>query len=210
VQVRYIVYNESLWRVSAQAFNAVVPAGLPALAAAAAAGEDTRASWEALADAFEAILLGAKFLASSQPHSSSIALGSEAVSINPMDPATVGGSDKGQRVASGSHAAAAAQPAVEGGVVAPTPLNPQQARQDAELEVAVLDCLTDMVLMQCGAAPAETKQRLIATVDTGAARPQALNIPQVCSEGATCKLCLIEWIGLGGFLRGCRNHGLFE
>ncbi len=56
-QVRYIVYHESLWRVSAQAFNAVVPAGLPALAAAATAGEDTAASWEALADAFETFLL---------------------------------------------------------------------------------------------------------------------------------------------------------
>lgn len=56
-QVRYIVYHESLWRVSAHAFNAVVPAGLPALAAAATAGEDTAASWEALADAFETFLL---------------------------------------------------------------------------------------------------------------------------------------------------------
>lgn len=55
--MRYIVYHESLWRVSAQAFNAVVPAGLPALAGAAAAGEDTAASWEALADAFETFLL---------------------------------------------------------------------------------------------------------------------------------------------------------
>jgi hypothetical protein len=57
MEVRYIVYHESLWRISAQAFNAVVPAGLPALAAAATAGKDTAASWEALADAFETFLL---------------------------------------------------------------------------------------------------------------------------------------------------------
>lgn len=68
------------------------------------------------------------------------------------------------------------------GAAAPTPLSAQQARQDAELEVAVLDCLTDAVLTQCAAAPAEMKQRLIATVDAGASRPKELSVPQVGEE----------------------------
>ena len=65
------------------------------------------------------------------------------------------------------------------GAGAPTPLSAQQARQDAELEVAVLDCLTDAVLTQCATAPPEMKERLIATVDAGASRPKELSVPQV-------------------------------
>ncbi len=81
-----------------------------------------------------------------------------------------------------SGAAPAAPQAHHGGLAgagAPTPLSAQQARQDAELEVAVLDCLTDAVLTQCATAPAELKERLIGTVDSGASRPKELSVPQV-------------------------------
>lgn len=192
------MYHESLWRVSAQAFNAAVPAGLPALAAAAAAGEDTSPSWEALADAFETFLLGANVLAAAQPGirprepTSSVA--SDAGMLRAGPPSAEGSASwsasQGQEATSrhpadsGAVTAAAAaqssfQPTALAGPAAPTPQNAQQARQDAELEVAVLDCLTDVVLTQCACAPADMKQRLIATVDAGASRPKELSVPQV-------------------------------
>lgn len=198
------MYHENLWRVSAQAFNAAVPAGLPGLAAAAAAGEDTAASWEALADAFETFLLGANVLALA----GGAALGAEgslASDVGLRRTSTAGGASRsasqtgevssaphadGGAGAPGSlaagHAMAPAPPEHEAlaGAAAPTPLSPQQARQDAELEVAVLDCLTDAVLTQCAAAPPEMKARLIGAVDRGAARPRKLSVPQVRCRAA--------------------------
>jgi hypothetical protein len=57
--------------------------------------------------------------------------------------------------------------------------------------VAVLDCLTDAVLTQCAAAPAEMKRRLIETVDSGASRPKELSVPQVpaCQPDSLQKMC---------------------
>lgn len=193
------MYHESLWRVSAQAFNIAVPAGLPALAAAAAAGEDTAASWEALADAFETFLLGANVVVAAQPgsHAYESSMASDVTLMRPgsasssadstTHPASQGQEATSGRLAEGggnagtaAGAGGQATPAVAlAGAAAPTPLSPQQARQDAELEVAVLDCLTDAVLTQCAAAPTEMKQRLIGTVDAGASRPKELSVPQV-------------------------------
>lgn len=208
-QVRYIVYHESLWRISAQAFNAAVPAGLPALTAAAAAGEDTAASWEALADAFETFLLGANVLAGGHGGPAAEAslasdIGMLRTSISSVGGSVSRGASQGQEATSaprgegeaaamgaGAGSSPALLPAAQqprehtalAGAAAPTPLSPQQARQDAELEVAVLDCLTDAVLTQCAAAPPEMKRRLIDTVDRGAVRPRELSVPQVGHPG---------------------------
>ncbi len=213
LQVRYIVYHESLWRVSAQAFNVAVAAGLPALAAAAAMGEDTSPNWEALADAFETFLLGANVLASTQPGvhsyepatsdasdasmlrggtlsvegsaSRSVSHGQEVTSRAPPDSAAAVGA---------SASAAPPQPVTLAGAAAPTPQSAQQARQDAELEVAVLDCLTDVVLTQCASAPADMKQRLIATVDAGASRPKELSVPQVRPAWSSVRDAVLQGI----------------
>jgi hypothetical protein len=184
VQVRYILYHESLWRIGARAFNAAVPAGLPALAAAAAAGEDTATSWEALADVLEMFLLGANTLVAAPARQGSDA-GAPPGGAPPPEAAAGGGGPPpapgdpplrgdGAPPAAGEPAAAAPQAAA-----APPPLDAQQARQDAELEAAVLDCLADTVLTQCGAAPLAMKRRLVSIVDRGAARPRQLNVQQV-------------------------------
>ncbi|KAL4423762.1 hypothetical protein ABPG75_001063 [Micractinium tetrahymenae] len=210
MEVRYIVYHESLWRISAQAFNVAVPAGLPGLAAAAAAGEDTSPSWEALADAFETFLLGANVLAATQPGSHSyepaMSMASDASMLRAGTPSGESSASRsasqGQEVTSrppadpGAAAAAAVAvaapppPVALAGAAAPTPLSPQQARQDAELEVAVLDCLTDVVLTQCASAPADMKQRLIATVDAGASRPKELSVPQATTSSNFGHVCI--------------------
>lgn len=208
LQVRYIVYHESLWRVSAQAFNVAVPAGLPTLAAAAAAGEDTSPSWEALADAFETFLLGANVLAVAQPgvrsYEPASSVASDASVLPAGTPSGEGPASRsvsqGQEVTSRPPADAAAaavavaaaaptQVVALAGAAAPTPQSAQQARQDAELEVAVLDCLTDVVLTQCASAEGDMKQRLIATVDAGASRPKELSVPQAspaCVQSRGC------------------------
>lgn len=60
-------------------------------------------------------------------------------------------------------------------------VDPRQARADAELEAAVLDTLTDVVLTQCGPAPPAAKLRFIETVDRGIIRAKEVAIPQVCA-----------------------------
>lgn len=206
MEVRYIVYHESLWRVSAQAFNVAVPAGLPALAAAAAAGENTAASWEAVADAFETFLLGANVLMAAQPGSHAyVASAASDISLmrggtSTSDHHRSRSGSQGQEVTSGMvaegawtanpPAAAAPPPVTLAGAAAPAPLNPQQARQDAELEVAVLDCLTDVVLTQCDSAPADMKRRLIGTVGGGALRPRELSVPQATTSSNFAHVCI--------------------
>lgn len=198
-QVRYIVYQERLWRIGAQAFNAAVPAGLPAVASAAQAGKDTAACWEALADALETFLLGADTLvavASAQPGGRELPLHRAAARYDGsllLAPDTRGSRSGSQweeatdtsahqpEHDSGISTAAVAPlglPALAG-AAAPAPFSPQQARADAELEVAVLDCLADAVLTQCAATSVVMKQRLINIVDRGASRPKQLSVPQV-------------------------------
>ena len=198
-QVRYIVYQERLWRIGTQAFNAAVPAGLPAVASAAQAGKDTAACWEALADALETFLLGADTLvavASAQPGGRELPLHRAAARYDGsllLAPDTRGSRSGSQweeatdtsahqpEHDSGISTAAVAPlglPALAG-AAAPAPFSPQQARADAELEVAVLDCLADAVLTQCAATSVVMKQRLINIVDRGASRPKQLSVPQV-------------------------------
>ena len=142
-------------------------------------------------------LLGANVLAGVQPAGALSQAPSLASDISLMRGGTASGTasrsaSQGQEASSAHRrsaseagsASAAAGAAGEpqhqlAGAAAPTPLSPQQARQDAELEVAVLDCLADAVLTQCAAAPAAMKQRLIETVDRGAVRPRELSVPQV-------------------------------
>lgn len=131
----------------------------------------------------------ARSLTSSAPGSRSASQSQEVTSAPRAD---------GEAAPPGAAAAAAGAAAPQAhhsglaGAGAPTPLSAQQARQDAELEVAVLDCLTDAVLTQCATAPLDMKERLIATVDAGASRPRELSVPQV------------GWVGGGraGALRG--------
>ncbi|KAK9834027.1 hypothetical protein WJX81_004391 [Elliptochloris bilobata] len=85
-------------------------------------------------------------------------------------------------------AADCAEPAADG---APrSTADGEGAAADAELEAAVLDTLTDVVLTACGAATAEEVARLVAVVDAGVARPRRLAIPASAAGSRFPQLCL--------------------
>ena len=179
-------------------------------------------AWTAAAEAFESFLLGADVSATSgggagegggpdagggeQRQRGLASDGSEVGRLR-------GGSSTGS-VSGGRRGSSAAQEAVsalprENGAAAggagpsqqqeqqqqqqSAPLDVAQARADAELEAAVLDALTDVVLTQCGPAPRLLKMRLVECVDRGIARPRALAIPQPpgpAPAGAFSHLCV--------------------
>jgi len=70
------------------------------------------------------------------------------------------------------------------------PIDPQQGRADAELELSVLDCLTDGILTGCGDAPLTTKRQLISIVDRGVVRPRELSIPQATTFSNFSHVCV--------------------
>lgn len=74
---------------------------------------------------------------------------------------------------------------------APAPLvDAAQGRADVELELIVLDSLTDEVLTKCTPAPLPLKRRLIAVVDHGIARPKELSIPQASTGSNFSHVCV--------------------
>ena len=63
-------------------------------------------------------------------------------------------------------------------------------RADVDLELSVLDSLTDDVLTKSGPAPLALKRRLIAVVDRGIARPRELSIPQATTGSNFSHVCV--------------------
>ncbi len=73
----------------------------------------------------------------------------------------------------------------------PSPLvDAAQGRADVDLELTVLDSLTDEVLTKCGSAPLPLKRRLIAVVDRGISRPRELSIPQATTGSNFSHVCV--------------------
>jgi len=174
---------DELWRAAARAFVAVVQSGLPSInitsqsarqshsglsamhggAVAAAAGQHgtiSSDSWPLLVRAFEMFLLGQNLpngtsadTSSQQPTAGYAAAAAAAVAtagLAPTSAVSTGGAAAGT-AASGS-----------GGSSCST---------DAEVQAAVLDCLSDTVLTSCQFAPAEVRLKLIRIIDAGAALP---------------------------------------
>lgn len=65
-----------------------------------------------------------------------------------------------------------------------------QSRADAELELAVLDTLTDGVLTACARAPEEVLRRLVGVLDGGITRPRARHIPDSAAGSRFPHACL--------------------
>lgn len=73
----------------------------------------------------------------------------------------------------------------------PAPLvDAAQGRADVDLELTVLDSLTDEVLTKCTPAPLPLKRRLIAVVDRGISRPRELSIPQASTGSNFSHVCV--------------------
>lgn len=228
LQLRFTVYQESLWRNAAIAFNKLVPIGVAAvgtpLPSEQVADPDVTGSvarcWPALALVFENFLLGAKFQNDQSGRDGPnkiIAVGHH----HRRHPSSMGGADTHH---GGEHAELPVVPILDvpskstatpftrrgskKGPSAPnsatnTPdnttkqrgqphpeIDPAQGRSDADLELSVLDTLTDVVLTECSPAPLLMKRRLISVVDQGIARPRELNIPQTATGSNFSHVCV--------------------
>lgn len=162
---RHVVPQDDLWRTAAAAFNSVVVAGLPAINIASARGHPVDEAWDTLAAALEVFLLaeteGSRSVASAQ-HS------------------LAGSFPEAEEEAATSLSARehwASNAEVEVGLAqgsAPVNLRSSpasaddrtcRAAADAELEVNVLDTLTDQVLTMCQFASNAIRRRLVQIVD---------------------------------------------
>lgn len=196
----------------------MVPSGLAALAAAPAPpSPEAAAAWPALAEALENFLLGAAYLEASGGGAGALRASLSSLSAAqaelqrrhtalprvpvldvpraapPPPPPRGRGLRRGKHQSSGGsaeelHAGGGADPATAAPI--PAVIDAAQARADADLELAVLDCLTDEVLTACGPAPTALKERLIGVVARGIARPPALSVPQLATGSNFGHVCI--------------------
>jgi hypothetical protein len=73
-----------------------------------------------------------------------------------------------------------------------------QGRADVDLELTVLDSLTDEVLTNCSSALLPLKRRLIAVVDRGIVRSRELSIPQATTGSNFSHVCVRKMYVLCG------------
>ena len=158
---RHIVLQQNLWRTAAMAFNAVLVAGMPAINMSHVDGLSTAQAWETLATALEVFLLASTEPALPAPQErgliSSIAR-AFAIGEQVQPPAR----PTNERTVSDSPAS----PDLLGVLQPPTGvIAAEQAASDLELEVSVLDTLTDTVLTSCPYASEDMQRRLVLIVD---------------------------------------------
>ncbi len=210
------MYQEKLWRCAAGAFNQLVPEGLPAVAAPlppsmagdAAAAATVARCWPALAQTLENFLLGESYR-KTRPELDSVqdGAGSHGITASARAAAHHAENPKLPVVpvleVPSKTAASLARRGTKKAVAAPAPspprrsidghthdADPAQSRADVELELSVLDTLTDVILTECGPAPPALKRRLISIVDRGISRPKGLSIPQIATGSNFSHVCV--------------------
>ena len=158
---RHIVVHQNLWRTAATAFNAVLVAGMPAINMSHVDGLPTTQAWETVATALEVFLLASTEPALPAPQErgliSSIA---RAFAIGEHGSSTA--KAPGDQLVTETAASA-----VLLGVLQQPPdmVTAEQTARDLELEISVLDTLTDTVLTSCPYASEGMQRRLVMIVD---------------------------------------------
>ncbi|KAK9868608.1 hypothetical protein WJX84_001848 [Apatococcus fuscideae] len=201
--LRYTAYAQDLWRVAAGAFNAVIAAGLPAVNIAFVNQETSmpEEAWPSLAEAYRLFLLGSGEQPEQLPSTPSNlrngmlpASPSNAKAYLSNGPAALdqhhlisGDSRNSLKAASHPVGAAVTEPSE---VDSDEALGTSVSQMDAELEAAVLDTLTETVLVSCANMPSESRQQLVSIVDQGLERGRARNIPNSAAGSRYTHLCL--------------------
>lgn len=178
---RHVLPQDDLWRTAAAAFNAVVVAGLPAINIAHVSGQPIGGAWEALATALEVFLLAD----AGHDASSHTAPAQQQLSRSTEETAAIGSASQqsssipecasGQEGAPEGDQSAGADPGSASHLAAAADSKPEQAAKDLELEVSVLDTLTESVLTSCPYASESMRKRLVQIVDRCGKMP--LSVP---------------------------------
>lgn len=182
---RHIVLQQNLWRTAATAFNAVLVAGMPAINMSHVDGLPTAQAWETLATALEVFLLASTEPALPAPQERGV-ISSLARAFAVGEDAQQPARPPSERTMTDSRASpddlAVLQTPVSGHRTA------EQAAHDLELEVSVLDTLTDTLLTSCPYASEDMQRRLVLVVD----RRDRLH----CNAGS-CMPCVQSTTNLG-------------
>ena len=172
---RHVVPRQNLWRTAAAAFNAVVVAGLPAVNMAHVDGLSTDQAWDTLATALEVFLL-----ACTEPET--LPVPPERGLISSIARAFAIGDQPQPAKQQGDSVAAldaASLPQMAEDTVKEDTVTAEQASQDIELEVSVMDTLTDTLLTSCPYASDDMQRRLVLIVDR-------CRFSQTMSVGCAC------------------------
>ena len=133
--------DDAFWRAATRAMAVAMAHGLPAVHKYASAARGIEEDWDAVADAFETLLLGSR-----------------------GDRRRVGGgAGSSSGSLSGGLISASRVVADDGSRDART-----RSAADAAIEREMLDCLADTVLSQCGSAPDAVRERLVGVLARGA------------------------------------------
>ena len=160
---RHVVVHQNLWRTAATAFNAVLVAGMPAINMSHVDGLPTAQAWETLATALEVFLLASTSTEPALPAPQERGLiSSIARAFAIGEPGRSPARPAGDQPVTES----AASPALLGVLQHPPDMvTAEQIARDLELEVSVLDTLTDTVLTSCPYASEDMQRRLVMIVD---------------------------------------------
>lgn len=231
MQLRYTAYSETLWRTAAVIFLKLVPLGVLAVDAtsrkrsAEKTEEEMDLPWIAVAHALSGFLLGPAFFQEQEIRRRHESLSRSTSSVADDENKTLPvvpvveverrrqsiSRDRGRRKeASRDEAAGARDQATN---VEEAGLNDDgvQGREDAELELRVLDALTDEILTACGSASVNALDRLISVVERGMVRPQKFNIPQTTTYSNFSHVCIRKMYALcsrGSDASSRKNSGI--
>lgn len=232
MQLRYTAYSETLWRTAAGVFLKLVPLGVLAVDATSRkwstekTEEDMDLPWIAVADALSGFLLGPAFFQEQELKRQSESLSRSTSSVVddevktlPVVPvvevarrrqSTSRGRGRGKEASNDETAGARDQATTveEAGL---SDVSGIQGREDAELELRVLDALTDEILTACGSASVNALDGLISVVERGMVRPQKFNIPQTTTYSNFSHVCIRKMYALcsrGSDASSRKNSGI--
>lgn len=221
-QLRYISYKINLWRTAAGVFLRLVPLGAIAVDATArqsrnrttgkvaeyediSSGDIADRPWTAIAGALAGFLLGPEHgsrshmrTGSSGSHSTvstskvTVPGTNQYIEALPLVPVVdVARKNSQGKVEEARESLDARVSKAEEKVP-----NPEQAKEDIQLELRVLDSLTDDILTACGTASFDAVDKLLSIVEMGMMRSQNLNIQQSTTYSNFGHVCIRKMYAL--------------
>lgn len=215
MQLKFTAYEQTLWRTAANVFLRLVPVGVTAVDAVNRrqedATEDGDTSWFSLSKALSKFLLGSQtqpapeFEADTRiPSSSDGALNSskeleEDTESIPVIPYVSGAKSKkkGRLFSLRAHQNSSSQEAQEQKILPPgangsaeKAAQETRDKEDYELDLKILDCLTDDILTACGTASQPAIDGLIRIIELGIKQPRGKHMQGLSNQTSFGLICI--------------------
>lgn len=224
-QLRHTAYDVTLWRTAANVFLKLAPLGATAVDATSHshdAPQDGSRLWGRLSEALSKFLLG-PVAAGVQGSRAAPAAAVTPPQQNRQDPSIpvipfLGGGKAAVDVTKSRKIGRLFSREVPGAESPPAPPEPApctatadegRAVEDAELELKVLDCLTDEILISCGSAEQADIDALLHIIEEGISRPAKYQIAVSAKHSNFSLVCIRKMYVLcsrGSSEHDVRNH----